>query len=129
LGRLIFEGAAEPNTGKPGSIAGYDAERVLYSPDDGMITLKHEIGDTVKCGDIIGTVNGTIIVSKIDGLVRGLIREGTCVTKGFKIGDIDPREEQIKNCYTISDKARAIGGAVLEALMMGMRGSGFIGNC
>lgn len=129
LGRLIFEGAAAPNTGKPGNIAGYEAERVLYSPAAGIITLEHEIGDTVKCGDIIGSVNGQNIVSKIDGLVRGLIREGTCVTKGFKIGDIDPRTEQIKNCYTISDKARAIGGAVLEAVMMGMRGNCFISNC
>lgn len=121
LGRLIFEGYAEPNTGMPGNIAGYTTERVLYSPEDGIIALNHEIGDTVKTGDLIGHVNGHSITSKIDGILRGIIREGTYVTKGMKIGDVDPRTEQIKNCYTISDKARAIGGAVLEAIIIEMR--------
>jgi len=118
MGRLIFEGSAEPNTGMPGNIAGYTTERVLKSPDDGIITLEHNIGDTVKIGDVIACVNGQSINSKIDGIVRGLIREETNVTRGFKIGDIDPRIEQLKNCYTISDKARAIGGAVLEAILI-----------
>ncbi len=118
IGDTIFEGSAEPNTGMPGNIAGYTTERVLKSPDDGIITLEHNIGDTVKIGDVIACVNGQSINSKIDGIVRGLIREGTYVTRGFKIGDIDPRIEQLKNCYTISDKARAIGGAVLEAILI-----------
>ncbi|MGD9569221.1 MAG: selenium-dependent molybdenum cofactor biosynthesis protein YqeB [Sedimentibacter sp.] len=121
LGRLIFEGSAEPNTGKPGNIEGYTIERVLLSPEEGTITLEHKIGDVVKSGDVIGYVNGQSINSKIDGIVRGLIREGTYVTKGFKIGDVDPRLEELDNCYTISDKARAIGGAVLEALIIEMR--------
>lgn len=120
LGRLIFDGLADPNTGKPGNIAGFTTERVLYSPDDGIISLEHKIGDTVKNGDVIGYVNGKSINSKIDGLVRGLIREGTYVTNGFKVGDVDPRIDQIKNCYTISDKSRAIGGAVLEAILIEM---------
>lgn len=121
LGKLIFDGCAEPNTGKPGNIAGYTVERVLYSPEDGIITLNHEIGDVVKTGDIIGDVNGQSISSKIDGIVRGLIREGSYVTKGMKIGDVDPRTEEINNCFSISDKARAIGGAVLEAIMIEMK--------
>jgi len=120
LGRLIFEGSAESNTGMPGNIGGYTTERVLRSPCNGTITLEHSIGDTVKSGDVIAHVDGQIINSEIDGLVRGLIREGTYVTKGFKIGDIDPRIDQLKNCYTISDKARAIGGAVLEAVLIEM---------
>lgn len=121
LGRLIFNGCAEPNTEKPGSIEGYTFDRVLYAPEDGTIKLEHEIGDIVKSGDIIGYVNGQSIISKIDGIVRGLIREDTYVHKGMKIGDVDPRVEELKNCYTISDKARAIGGAVLEAIMIEMR--------
>lgn len=120
MGRLIFEGSAEPNTGMPGNIAGYTTERVLKSPDDGIITLEYDIGDTVKSGDVIAYVNGQSINSKIDGIVRGLIRGGTFVTKGFKVGDVDPRIDQIKNCNTISDKARAIGGAVLEAILIEM---------
>lgn len=121
LGRLIFKGYAEPNTGKPGNIAGYTSERVLHSPGDGKISLSYDIGDIVKTGAIIGYVDGCSIVSEIDGLIRGLIRDGTYVTKGFKIGDVDPRIEQVKNSHTISDKARAIGGAVLEAIMIGMK--------
>lgn len=120
LGRLIYEGCTEPNTGKPGNIAGYTIERVLYSPDDGEISLEYNIGETVKAGTIIGYVNGKSIPSKIDGFIRGLIRDGAYVTKGFKIGDVDPRVDQLKNCYTISDKARAIGGAVLEAILIEM---------
>lgn len=121
MGRLIFEGAAESNTGMPGNIEGYTTERVLKSPDEGIISLEHDIGDLVKTGDIIAYVNGHSINSQIDGIVRGLIREGTYVTKGFKVGDIDPRVEKLENCYTISDKARAMGGAVLEAIMIEIR--------
>lgn len=118
LGRLIFEGFAEKNTGKPGNILGYTMERVLYSPADGIISLTHKIGDVVKQGDVLGEVNGQKIISKIDGLIRGLISDGVHVPKGFKIGDVDPRLNQIENCYTISDKARAIAGGVLEAIMI-----------
>lgn len=121
LGRLIFEGEAEPNTGMPGNIAGYTKERVLDAPVNGTITTVRKIGEVVKAGDIIASVDGTEILSKIDGIVRGLIRDGTYVTNGLKVGDIDPRIEQLENCYTISDKARAIGGAVLEALLIEMK--------
>lgn len=121
LGRLIYEGEAEPNTGIPGTIAGYSVERVLYAPDEGTTELIHKIGDIVKAGDIIGYVNDKSINTKLDGVIRGLIRDGTYVTKDMKIGDVDPRLDQINNCYTISDKARAIGGGVLEAIMIEMR--------
>lgn len=121
LGRLIYEGEAEPNTGIPGTIAGYSVERVLYAPDEGTTELIHKIGDIVKVGDIIGYVNDKSINTKLDGVIRGLIRDGTYVTKDMKIGDVDPRLDQINNCYTISDKARAIGGGVLEAIMIEMR--------
>lgn len=118
LGRLIFKGSAEPNTGNPGSIGGYTTERVLYSPAEGIIKLYHEIGDIVEAGEAIASVDGQNIYSRINGVVRGLIREGTYVTKGFKSGDVDPRGIE-SLCHTISDKARAIGGAVLEAVMIG----------
>lgn len=121
LGKLIFEGEAEPNTGMPGNIAGYTKERVLKSPADGTINTVREIGEVVNAGDIIAYVNGVEVVSKIDGIVRGLIRDGAYVTNGLKVGDIDPRTDQLKNCYTISDKARAIGGAVLEALLIELK--------
>ncbi len=117
LGRLIFEGFAEQNTMEPGNIEGFSVERVLYSLEDGIIKISSKIGDIVKTGDVIGYVNDKSINAKIDGIVRGLIREGSYVTKGMKVGDIDPRTE-IEYCQTISDKARAIGGAVLEAVLI-----------
>jgi len=121
LGRLIFEGMAEPNTNNPGNIDGFTRERVLYSPCEGILKTDYNIGDVVKKGEIIATVNQENIIAKIDGILRGILRDNTYVTKDFKVGDVDPRINQISNCYTISDKARAIGGAVLEAVLIEKR--------
>ena len=120
LGKLIFKGSTEPNTGEPGEIGGFTFDRVLYSPTEGIFETIHDFGDLVKKGDIIAVVNGEPVYAKIDGMVRGLLRNGSEVTKGFKVGDIDPRGDKI-DYNTISDKARAIGGAVLEAVMIGRR--------
>jgi len=118
LGKLIFQGEADENTGNPGNIEGFTVDRVLYSPCRGLFKTQYKIGDIVKKGDVVAWVDNENIHAKIDGLIRGLIRSDTIVAEGFKVGDIDPRVKQIKNCYSISDKARAIGGAVLEAVMM-----------
>ncbi len=118
LGRLIFSGYADENTGSPGNIEGFTIERVLYSPCEGVFKSHHKIGDVVKAGEVVASVDGKNIYAKIDGLIRGLIRNDTMVKEGLKIGDVDPRANQINNCYTISDKARAIGGATLEAVMI-----------
>lgn len=117
LGRLIFNGFAQPNTMEPGSIDGFTFERVLYSPDKGIFAANHKIGDFVKEGDVIGYVNDKGVIAKLDGVVRGLIREGVYVAEAQKIGDVDPRNDT-EYCYTISDKARAVGGAVLEAVLI-----------
>lgn len=117
LGRLIFNGTAAKNTGVPGEIGGYSKERVLYSPADGIIKNIKEIGDIVKKEDVIASVDNIEIKATIDGVLRGLLRHGTTVHRGLKIADIDPRLTEINNCYTISDKARNIGGAVLEAIL------------
>lgn len=116
LGRLIFNGSAEPNTGNPGNIEGFTTERVLYSPANGKIENKKEIGDIVKKDEVISIVNGKELKSKIDGVVRGLIRNGSEVFDGMKVGDVDPREDTDYNA--ISDKARSVGGATLEAVMI-----------
>jgi xanthine dehydrogenase accessory factor len=116
LGRIITSGAAEPNTGIPGSIGGYAEERVLRAPADGKFQAQKNIGDPVKQGDMIGRVGESEVEARIDGVVRGLIRTESPVRQGLKIGDIDPRGE-ISYCTTISDKARAISGSVLEAIL------------
>lgn len=124
LGRVILQGAAIPNTGVPGVIAGYAAERVIHAPEAGEMTFVSDengqiidIGALVKKEQEIARVGGAPVLATIDGVLRGLIREGYPVTKGLKIADIDPRPEQVAYCDTVSDKARAIGGGVVEALL------------
>ena len=117
LARLIFEGYAQENTGVPGNISGFSKERVVYSNVEGKIKNIAAIGDIVKIGDVIAKVGESEILAPIDGLLRGLIKEGTEVDKGLKIADIDPRLKEVENYTTISDKARNIGGGVLEAVL------------
>lgn len=122
LGRIIREGAAQPNTGVPGKIGGYAAERVIHAPHAGVIRHLRAIGDYVNQGEIIAVIADEdgehAVPASISGLIRGLIREGYDVPKGFKIADIDPRQEEYANCFTISDKARCIAGSVLELVCM-----------
>ena len=116
LGRILTSGSAEPNTGIPGNIEGYTQERVLRAPAEGRFRSNKEIGDLVETGEIIGEVDNIGVAAQINGVIRGLIRPNSDVRKGLKIGDIDPRGEK-DYCYTISDKARAISGSVLEAIL------------
>lgn len=116
LGRIYYYGEAEKNTGIPGSIDGITWERVIYSPDDGPINVYKDIDSIVEVGDVLAEVNGKTVVANIAGLVRGMIQHGTVVFKGMKIADVDPRGNKV-DCHTISDKARSIGGAVLEAIL------------
>lgn len=118
LGRLIFQGFALKNTGSPGVINGYSRERVIYCPYDGVIKGDRKIGDIVEKGDVIAHIGDKEVIAEIPGILRGLIRDGTEVYKGFKIGDIDPRLKEIENYNSISDKARCIGGGVLEAILL-----------
>lgn len=120
LGRIIWEGAAAPDTGIPGSILGHAADRVLRAPADGVIEWRACIGDLVRAGEWIGHVNAQPIAAPFDGALRGAIRSHLHVTAGTKIGDVDPRGDSAA-CFTISDKARAIAGATLQALLILMR--------
>lgn len=117
LGRVYYQGIAMPNTGVPGMVGGYSKERVIHSPWQGRIVNLRNIGERVSKGEPIATINGQEIIAPIDGILRGLIREGYPVSKGLKIADIDPRLSEQKNCFRISDKARAVGGGVLEAIL------------
>lgn len=117
LGRVLYVGAAQPNTGVPGLIAGEGARRVVHAPADGAIVHHAAIGDTVAEGQVIARLGETPVRASLSGVLRGLIREGYPVTKGLKIADIDPRGDQRDNCFTVSDKARCIAGGVLEALL------------
>jgi len=121
LGRVIWRGAALPNTGTPGIVAGKGAERVLRAPAAGVVAWRLEIGDFVKADELVGTVAGAPVRAPFDGVVRGLIAPGTAVHAGLKIGDVDARAER-GACFTISDKSLAIGGAVLEAALTFLNG-------
>ena len=121
LGRVRWSGSAAPNTGIPGIIGGYGKERGIHCPAGGSLRNVRKITDTVQKGEVIALVetkNGAVPVeATLDGVLRGLIRDGYPVTVGFKIADIDPRSEELGNCFTISDKARCIAGGVLEAIL------------
>ena len=115
LGKTIYNGSTEAHTGIPGPTMGYTKERVLRAPHSGTIKHVRDIGSEVKKGDLILYVGKTLVFASIDGILRGLIRE-IDVAANEKIADIDPRGNK-KYCYTITEKARAIGGGVLEALL------------
>lgn len=116
LGRVFLEGTAEADTGIPGVIGGFDYQRVLRAPADGVVRNVREICTRVKAGDTIAYVEDIPVISALDGVLRGLITDGLTVKKDLKIGDVDPRCK-LEYCYSISDKARAIGGGVLEAIL------------
>jgi xanthine dehydrogenase accessory factor len=116
LGRIISDGEAELNTGIPGAISGYTEERVIRAPKDGSFKALKKIGNGVKVNEKVGIIENMQVRSRIAGVIRGLLRDGTEVWKGMKLGDVDPRG--IKgHCYTISDKARTISGGVLQAIL------------
>ena len=116
LGRTLYSGSPLPNTGIPGLIGGRSGERVLRAPADGIFEPRMEIGQLVQEGEIAATVNGKPMRCTLTGCLRGLLQGGLQVHEGMKCGDIDPRGQQA-NCFTASDKATAIGGGVLEALL------------
>lgn len=122
LARLIYEGCAEPNTGIPGNIGGYTVERVIHSPCAGLFRSCSRIGDVVHKGDVIAHVGDAEVRAKIDGMIRGLLQDGLCVPDHFKIADIDPRGDQA-DYLTCSDKARALSGSVLEAVLHYLSGN------
>ena len=119
LGRVIWQGEALPNTGRPGVIAGRAGERVLRAPAAGVVTWQVQIGDAVDQGQRIGQVDGEPVTAPFQGLIRGLIAPGTDVPAGLKIGDVDARADR-ETCFTISDKALAVGGGVLAAILTRM---------
>lgn len=133
LARIIESGSPMKNTGVPGLIAGHSSDRVIHSPATGVIHNLCKIGDTVIKDQVIAEISegshsspvcdGVKVHASIDGILRGIIRDGYFVEKGLKIADIDPRLSEKENCFTISDKARSIGGAVVTAIMHMMKGS------
>jgi xanthine dehydrogenase accessory factor len=116
MGRVIGEGPASADTGVPGAVGGVASERVLRAPAEGTFESRRVIGDLVAEGEAVGSVAGEPVLARIAGLIRGLIADGTAVGRGAKVGDVDPRGSEIDPA-SISDRARAIGGAVLEALL------------
>jgi xanthine dehydrogenase accessory factor len=116
LGSVLLEGQPEPNTGVPGEIGGFGAERLLRAPASGRLRAQRQIGERVEVGAIIGDVDGRAVTAAISGVLRGLVRDGSLVRAGQKIGDVDPRARP-EHCFTVSDKSRAVAGGVLEAIL------------
>lgn len=120
LGRIIYSGTAQPNTGIPGEIKGISKDRVVYSSQNGVFRARHKIGEQVLAGDCLGEIDNGIqtakVITLIDGVLRGLLRTNTLISANVKIGDVDPRGRE-EYCWTISEKARALGAAVLLSIM------------
>ncbi len=122
LGRVYLQGSAEANTGVPGAIAGYTVERLLRAPCAGVLYGIRQIGDFVRAGESVAIVKVSVkanelpVTAAIDGVLRGMLRDGLPVSSGMKVGDVDPRAAR-EHCFTISDKSRAIGGGALEAIL------------
>lgn len=116
LGRVIYDGTTEPDTGTPGKIEGHTHTRVLRAPASGHVQPRASIGDTLEVGRLIAEIEGQPISAPFGGVLRGLIHERVLVQPGMKIGDLDPRAQR-ENCFTISDKSLAVGGGVLEAVL------------
>lgn len=116
LGKVIYSGQAAEDTGKPGIIGGYSSERLLRAPHSGCFEPRKDIGDFVKAGETVAVINSTEIKAAIDGMIRGMLHPNIKVEVGTKVGDIDPRGKQV-DYRSISDKARAVGGGVLEAIL------------
>jgi xanthine dehydrogenase accessory factor len=131
LGRVIDQGPAIPNTGIPGLIAGRAAERVLHSPVAGRVEVRHSIGDVVAQDEVVCVVHGEAgpvgVPASIAGVIRGMIPDGFTVPARFKIADVDPRVELAASVDTISDKSRAVGGGVLDAVLQGLAARGLWG--
>lgn len=120
LGRVIWQGTAEPDTGLPAAVDGHTETRVLRVPKTGVFNAFRDIGDAVRRGEIVAEVDGESIPAQLSGQLRGILRSGIHVRRGIKAGDIDPRGER-GYCYSISDKSRAIAGGVLEAVLHSVR--------
>ncbi len=116
LGKIIFKGGAEPDTGIPGEIGGHTVDRVLRTMKSGTFRPQKAIGDHVNKGTVVAVADDYPVIAKMGGIVRGLLRGDVEVKKGMKVGDIDPRGRK-ELCFSISEKARAIGGGVLEAIL------------
>jgi xanthine dehydrogenase accessory factor len=121
LGRVLWQGAALSDTGVPGEIGGQARRRVIYAPAEGVFARRCDIGALVQEGEVVGLVAGVSVTAPTAGVLRGLIHDGVRVPKGLKIGDVDPRGI-VEHCFTVSDKALAIGGGVLEAILTYLTG-------
>jgi xanthine dehydrogenase accessory factor len=115
LGRVLWHGAAEPDTGVPAAVNGKSADRVIRAPANGVVTQARVIGSVIRAGTVIAHVDGVPVIAPFDGVLRGLIDDDVMVTRGLKIADLDPRLNR-EHCFTLSDKSLAIGGGVVEAV-------------
>jgi xanthine dehydrogenase accessory factor len=116
LARILYQGSPQPDTKTPGKVKGYARGRVIRAPADGHLRPVAHVGERLRKGDLIGYVNGYEVRAMFDGVLRGLIHPSVPVTRGLKIGDLDPRDVD-QHCFTISEKSLAIGGGVLEAIL------------
>ena len=131
---LLFSGcSSNPLTGKstmafvsnselfPSSFAQYEEflnENTVVSgtADANMVARVRSLSSSACGEEVFPREESFPIKAEIDGVLRGLLPSGIAVRYGMKAGDVDPRCEE-SHCFTVSDKALAIGGGVLEAFL------------
>ncbi|MBC8448393.1 MAG: EF2563 family selenium-dependent molybdenum hydroxylase system protein [Chloroflexi bacterium] len=116
LGRVLWSSSAAADTRVPGDIGGQTERRVLRAPCAGRLHPRQAIGDRVRAGEVVASVDDEEVCAPFAGVLRGLIHESVPLTPGMKIGDVDPRAVR-EHCFTISDKSLAIAGGVLETIL------------
>lgn len=115
LGKILYEGSPEPNTGRPAKVMGYSLERVIYAHREGVFKTLVQIGDQIEAGEKVAEIDGEPVISQIKGAVHGLLRDGLKVKAGVKVGDIEPSGER-ELCFRVTDKSLKIGASVAEVL-------------
>lgn len=116
MGRTIWAGPPQPDTGEPEGFGELFRQRVLRSPAQGIFTPTRQICDHLYPGDLIAEVDGSQVIAPFEGVLRGLLYPGLRVHQGQKVGDLDPRADP-GSCTLVSDKSLAVGGGVLETIL------------
>ncbi|WP_315704683.1 MULTISPECIES: xanthine dehydrogenase [unclassified Bradyrhizobium] len=111
-GLIVREGWTAAADGVPPRLGGVGAERFVYSPYEGRWHTPVEIGTRIYKGFVVGHLSGTALVAPYDGVLRGIVRDGSDVPAGIKLLEIDPRGRHAQ--WTgIDDRGQAIAAATL----------------
>ncbi len=115
-GTLVYRGSTEPADSEPSLLGGAGRERFAYSREPGRWHCAVDIGTRVFKNFAVGILNGSAVGAPFDGILRGVVRDGTEVPAGVKLLEIDPRGRRAS--WTGIDKR---GASIARATMLAVR--------